>query len=132
MLTHVLWPVLFFHSAFSYYSIEDANPKAISNDTTNAVAHQNVLAMLDAFNSANTDPIPANRVVLLPAGKTFYFFNVTVTGVSNVTLRIEGTFAISNNITEWERFLQMPKHINDEDHPSGLLIEVTFSAFKKK
>lgn len=107
--------------ASSDYSIVDFG--AIEDVDTNEAAHTNTQALSKAFDAANHDP--ADRTVLLPKDKRFYFFNVTGTELVNVTLRIEGVFLASDNITEWERIMgDQPPKINDEDHNSCLLITV--------
>lgn len=123
MLIYILLLIPFINPSFSDHSIEDYG--AVAHDRSNEVGHKNVDAMIAAFNAANNDPDPNNRIVLLPSGKTFYFFNVSITGLLNVKLKIEGVFGCSNNITEWEGFLNItPIHINDEAHTSCLLIQV--------
>uniref|UniRef100_A0A914CHI5 Uncharacterized protein n=1 Tax=Acrobeloides nanus TaxID=290746 RepID=A0A914CHI5_9BILA len=113
----IIFSAIFIH-AFAH-SIEDFG--AVSNDSSNEAAYKNTQAIGDAFAAANQDP--NDRTVLLPSGKTFYFFNVSGTNLSSVTLRIEGVFVVSNNITEWENIMgPQPARINDEDHASCLLV----------
>uniref|UniRef100_A0A914DEL7 Uncharacterized protein n=1 Tax=Acrobeloides nanus TaxID=290746 RepID=A0A914DEL7_9BILA len=49
------------------------------------------------------DSNQTNRVVLLPAGNTYYFFAVSIGNLENLRLKVEGIFKGSDNITEWER-----------------------------
>lgn len=86
-----------------YYSIE--NYGAVANVDTNKAAYNNTKAIIDALNDANQDSVLENRTVLLPSGNTYYFFLVEVANLENLTIRIEGTFAGSTNLTEWEKII---------------------------
>lgn len=74
----------------------------VANISTSEVAHNNTLAIIAAFNAANMDSNQTNRVVLLPAGNTYYFFAVSIGNLENLRLKVDGIFKGSDNITEWE------------------------------
>ena len=87
------------NSGMAAHSISDFG--AVPNDPSNSAAAANSLALQKALVAANTSV--TDRVALVPAGDSFYYFWVKVNYLVNVTLQIDGTILISNNLTatEW-------------------------------
>jgi polygalacturonase len=79
------------HSILDYGGI----PSATDNDScwTNSAA---LTAAILAANSSSSD-----RVALVPAGYSFYIFEVEASYLQDVTIRIDGDLLVSNNITAW-------------------------------
>uniref|UniRef100_A0A914EP65 Polygalacturonase n=1 Tax=Acrobeloides nanus TaxID=290746 RepID=A0A914EP65_9BILA len=117
----ILIQILLFHLildlALSFHSIDDYG--AIPNVNSNDAAHANTMAMVKALSAANQDP--SDREVLLPKGNTYYVFNMTATNLVNVIFRIEGTYIVSDNISEWENIMGHPPPI-PEVHSGSLNI----------
>jgi len=75
----------------------------VANDASNEAAWANTAAIQKAFQSAN-DSYPGSaedRVVLVPSGSAYYVFNVVVVDIHNVSLVIDGSLVMSNNISAW-------------------------------
>jgi hypothetical protein len=72
---------------------------AVANSASNAASQINAAALTKAMYAVNSDP--TDRVVIIPAGLRFTFFNVTLSKLTNVVLRVDGTMAINNNISAW-------------------------------
>lgn len=85
--------------AMAAHSISDYG--GIPNDPSDAAAATNSLALQKALAAANTSG--TDRVALVPAGTSYYHFWVKVDYLVGVTLQIDGTLLISNNVssTEW-------------------------------
>ena len=111
---------------FSIISIDDFG--AVPNDNSTNVALNNRNAIINALKAANASQAQENRTVILPAGKTYYFFNVSIANLYNVTLRIDGTYAVSNDIAMWIQILNQTGTLQNfpSDHPACLLITVSF------
>jgi hypothetical protein len=70
---------------------------AVADDFSNDVCYGNAAAFELALNTANH----SQATVLVPADMEFCIFTFQVENLHNVTLEVEGTITVSNNITEW-------------------------------
>ena len=74
---------------------------AVPNDPSNKAGWTNTLAIQSCLRAANQ---PGNdRLCFIPEDKKFYIFNAEVSQLHNITMQIDGTLVISNNITEWPK-----------------------------
>ena len=89
--------ILCWLSEIEGYSIVEYG--GVANVSTNEVALQNSAALLQTIFAANSSS--TDRVVLIPPNLFFFIFDVSVSNIYNVTIKIEGGLVISNNITEW-------------------------------
>ena len=74
-----------------------ANFGAVPNNPSDSAAAANTLAIQKALVAANTSA--TDREVLVPAGGSYYYYWLKVDYLVNVTLQIDGTILVSNNIT---------------------------------
>ena len=74
-----------------------ANLGAVPNNPSDSAAAANTLALQKALVAANASA--TDREVLVPAGGSYYYYWLKVDYLVNVTLRIDGTILVSNNIT---------------------------------
>lgn len=85
---------------FSANSILDYG--ALPSDLSNSACWTNSKAITKTIMAANAS---SDNVVLIPANYSFCYFYVEVYNIYNVTMQIDGTLVISNNITEWPKSL---------------------------
>eukprot|EP00049_Salpingoeca_infusionum_P017791 m.354377 g.354377 ORF g.354377 m.354377 type:complete len:452 (+) comp16994_c0_seq1:307-1662(+) len=71
---------------------------AVQNDPSNDACWTNARAFQRALNAAQSNA--TDRLVVVPEG-TFHAFAVNATGLRNITLRFDGNWVASKNITEW-------------------------------
>lgn len=83
--------------SISCHSILDFG--GIPNNVSSYSAHTNVNAIKKAFYVANTDP--NDRTVLIPPNQSFYFAEVALWNLHNVTLQIDGVWLLSNDFGDW-------------------------------
>lgn len=77
------------------HSIDDYG--AVPNDLSEKAATANSAAMVAALKAANTTA--NDRTVLVPPGKSYYYFVVRSDYLQDVTLQVEGVLLASNNIS---------------------------------
>ena len=80
-------------------SIDDHG--AVPNDASNAAATANTKALEETLQRANG----SDKVALVPAGKSYYIFNVESSGLRGVTVQIDGSLLASNNMSAWPNSL---------------------------
>jgi polygalacturonase len=98
----------------AYQSITDFGALADENSNSAAAINSHALGKaLYAANASSTD-----RVAYVPAGSSFYIFMTNASNLYNVTLRVDGTLIVSNNLTAFP---------TQHDHSSTL--HITDSAF---
>ena len=85
--------------ACSVHNINDYN--AVASEDSWAAATRNSHALSTAFLAANTSQL--DRTVWIPPHEIFYFKNLTVTGLVDVTLIVDGTLKLNNDLVQWER-----------------------------
>jgi hypothetical protein len=87
--------------ADAQYSI--VNYGAIANDSSNTAATANTNAFVRAALAANATAPGSSmqRVVSVPANMTFTVLNIQLSNLVNVTLQIDGTLSMANNISWW-------------------------------
>lgn len=117
----------FFFQISSGVSIDDFG--AISNENSIEAAYKNSKAIVDAAKFANKNQ--TDREILIPPGKVFVVFNITLENLFNVTLRIDGILMTSNNIDEWESLFPLDRHVEDAGHPACLLVVVKMILWSK-
>lgn len=85
--------------ALAAHSVSDFG--AVANNSSNSAASANTLALQKALVAANTSN--TDRVALVPHAHSFYYFWLKIDYLVNVTLQIDGTLLVSNNLsaTEW-------------------------------
>lgn len=81
------------------HSIDDYG--GIAGRMTDDAGRQNAVALLAALSAAAHEASLADRVALVPAGRSYYMFPVAMDSVANLTLQIDGTLVASDNITAW-------------------------------
>ena len=88
-----------FSLALAAHSVSDFG--AVANNSSNPAASANTLALQKALVAANTSN--TDRVALVPHAHSFYYFWLKIDYLVNVTLQIDGTLLVSNNLsaTEW-------------------------------
>ena len=101
----VLCISLLCYQSYAAYSIVDYG--AVPNVNSNEAAWTNSVALTAAILAANNS-VTDDRTALIPANYSFYIFEVEVSKLFNITIEIDGTLLISNNITAWPP--SNPKH----------------------
>ena len=76
-------------------SIDDHG--GVPNDASNAAAAANTKALEDTLQQANG----SDKMALVPAGKSYYVFNVESSGLRGVRLQIDGALLASDNMSAW-------------------------------
>lgn len=76
---------------------------AVPGDSSDSAASANSVALLKTFLAANASA--SDRVVLIPATQNFTIFTVALANLTDITVQLEGTLMVSNNISNpaWPR-----------------------------
>ena len=75
---------------------------AVAGVNTEAAAVKNSAAIVSALQAADKAGKGGDHVVVVPQGSTYYIFNSSVAGLTDVTLEIEGTLILNNNRDVWK------------------------------
>ena len=75
---------------------------AVAGVNTEAAAVKNSAAIVSALQAADKAGKGGDHVVVVPQGSTYYIFNSSVAGLTDITLEIEGTLILNNNRDVWK------------------------------
>lgn len=93
--------VLLLAAAVNSRGVKLSEVGGVAFDGSRVACLANGQALLKAFQQADAASEPAERVVIVDAGKNFSFFNATVAGLTDVTLQVDGALVVSDNLTAW-------------------------------
>ena len=92
---------LLFPSCYGSFNICDFD--AVESEDTWRAALRNTNALNKALLAANASSV--DRTVLIPYDKVFYFKDLTVYDLYDVTLVVDGTLRLNNDVVRWNEMM---------------------------